>query len=105
MPGGDRTGPFGAGPKTGRGLGFCSGNTAPGWTYSRGMGLGGGLGRGFGRGGRGCFWGRGRWFWPYYHPYVPQQMDEKWEKNALESEAEYLKNRLREIEKRLSELE
>ena len=107
MPGGDRTGPFGAGPKTGRGLGYCSGNNAPGWTYGRGMGLGRGLGRGWGRGfGRG-FWGRGRcWWYPYPYPYggAPVQVDEQTEKNTLQSEAEFLKSRLQEIEKRLSEL-
>jgi len=27
MPQGDRTGPNGAGPRTGRGLGYCTGNT------------------------------------------------------------------------------
>jgi hypothetical protein len=43
MPGRDRTGPIGAGPMTGRGLGFCTGT-------GLGMGLGLGCRRGFGRG-------------------------------------------------------
>ena len=30
MPGGDRTGPKGDGPGTGRGMGFCTGNDRPG---------------------------------------------------------------------------
>ena len=30
MPRGDRTGPQGKGPKTGRGLGLCTGNKKPG---------------------------------------------------------------------------
>lgn len=30
MPGGDRTGPMGQGPMTGRSAGFCSGNRMPG---------------------------------------------------------------------------
>ncbi|MFW5971797.1 MAG: DUF5320 domain-containing protein, partial [Desulfovermiculus sp.] len=30
MPGGDRTGPMGMGPMTGRGAGFCAGMNQPG---------------------------------------------------------------------------
>ena len=37
MPYGDRTGPEGRGSRTGRGLGYCSGNNAPGFA-SRGRG-------------------------------------------------------------------
>jgi hypothetical protein len=54
MPFGDRTGPLGQGPRTGRGAGFCSGFAAPG-----SMNRGGGFGRlGRGHGGR----GRRNWF-------------------------------------------
>jgi uncharacterized protein DUF5320 len=49
MPGGDRTGPLGQGPMTGRGMGYCAGNSASGFA-------GGAGGRGFRGGGRG---GRG----------------------------------------------
>ena len=31
MPGGDRTGPMGAGPRTGRAAGYCTGNSVPGF--------------------------------------------------------------------------
>ncbi|KUK37400.1 MAG: Uncharacterized protein XD67_1303, partial [Thermodesulfobacterium commune] len=31
MPWGDRTGPLGLGPRTGRGLGYCSGANTPGF--------------------------------------------------------------------------
>jgi len=31
MPGGDRTGPWGMGPRTGRKAGFCSGYKKPGF--------------------------------------------------------------------------
>jgi len=81
MPWGDRTGPLGLGPRTGRGLGFCSGFSSPGftkgpgWGFGRGWwGFGRGWGRGFGRGwwrfgrswgrgfGRGMAWRRG-WGW------------------------------------------
>ena len=68
MPGGDGTGPMGAGPMTGRGAGYCAGNAAPGYASpvpGRGsrlrQGYGGQVGRGFGsRGG-----GRGRRNWFY----------------------------------------
>jgi hypothetical protein len=43
MPGGDRTGPLGKGPMTGRQLGYGAGFDSPGYT----KGVGGGLGRGF----------------------------------------------------------
>ena len=64
MPLGDRTGPRGYGPMTGRGLGYCAGFSSPGFTKGPGMGLGRGFGRGFGRGsgrgfGRGQGYGRG----------------------------------------------
>ena len=48
MPRGDGTGPWGEGPMTGRGLGFCTGFERPGFVNPR-------LGRGFGRG-RGFGW-------------------------------------------------
>ncbi|RUM87793.1 MAG: hypothetical protein DSZ24_05335 [Thermodesulfatator sp.] len=62
MPRGDRTGPWGWGPRSGRGLGFCGGFGRPGFMVP-------GPGRGFGRGGRGCGFfltglpGWARWFW------------------------------------------
>jgi len=92
MPWGDRTGPLGMGPRTGRGLGFCSGFNSPGFTK--------GPGWGFGRG-----WGRGwRWFWAmnYFPEEVISSVDEK---ELLKEEAESLKRRLAAIEKRLAELE
>ncbi len=64
MPGGDRTGPMGAGPLTGRGAGMCAGYDVPGYMNPAfGRGFGGGRGRGFGRG----FHGGGRgWRNQYY---------------------------------------
>nr|URC17512.1 MAG: protein of unknown function DUF5320 [Lokiarchaeota virus Skoll Meg22_1214] len=44
MPRGDRTGPRGKGPKTGRGLGYCTGHETPGYVKD-GTGLGLGLAR------------------------------------------------------------
>jgi len=61
MPGGDRTGPMGIGPMSGRRAGFCAGYAIPGYLNSdsefggmpvgrRGIGYGRGFGRGYGRG-------------------------------------------------------
>lgn len=66
MPKGDRTGPLGMGPKTGRAAGLCSGNSAPGYANpGPRLGLGrkfqAGRKRGFGRV-RGRGFGRGRGF-------------------------------------------
>lgn len=36
MPGGDRTGPAGTGPRTGRGAGYCGGSDMPGYANSPG---------------------------------------------------------------------
>lgn len=70
MPGGDRTGPRGAGPMTGRAAGYCAGFEGPGSMnpgVGRGGGFGAGRGFGFGRGwGRGLGRGRGAggaWGW------------------------------------------
>ena len=52
MPGGDRTGPEGRGPMTGRRLGYCNTDSEPWFQSGRGFGRrrGAGFGRGFGRG-------------------------------------------------------
>ena len=55
MPGGNGTGPAGMGSISGRGLGFCAGNSQPGYAAGTGTGFNR-SGRGFGAG-RGC--GRG----------------------------------------------
>ncbi|MEJ5299630.1 MAG: DUF5320 domain-containing protein [Thermodesulforhabdaceae bacterium] len=64
MPGGDRTGPWGLGPMTGRAAGFCAGYGMPGFMNPiPGRGF---WGWGWRRGGRGLGWGRGfrhRWFY------------------------------------------
>ncbi len=53
MPRGDRTGPNGFGPRTGRGLGYCNGYSTPGYITDGGIGLGRGYGGGRGGGRRG----------------------------------------------------
>ena len=111
MPGGDRTGPLGRGPMTGRALGYCTGYSVPGYANP---GLGRGFGRGWGRGfGRG-FWGRGRGFWwrgygdPYYLPqpsigvYPQPSKDE--EKAYLGDMVKGLEEELKAIRERLQEL-
>lgn len=72
MPRGDRTGPWGLGPMTGRRMGYCAGypgpgflSPGPGFGYGRGFGLGRGMGYGRGRGWRRAGFGP---FWGYPYP-------------------------------------
>lgn len=97
MPRGDRTGPWGAGPMTGRAAGYCAGYSVPGfmnpiggygrrWGRGRGRGFGRGLGRGFGRG-----WyvypppAVGQPAYPQAYPPVAQPQSPKQEVAALEN--------------------
>lgn len=65
MPGGDRTGPRGLGPRSGRGAGYCGGARARRFTGAAGSGAGRGWRRwffetglpGLMRGGAGGRWG------------------------------------------------
>jgi len=114
MPGGDRTGPAGMGPMTGRAAGYCAGYGVPGYMnpgYGRGF-----WGRGFGGGGRGWrnrFYATGLPGWmrvgPYGAPYgygAPyQKPDPEGEKQFLAEQAEALQAELDSIKKRLSEIE
>jgi hypothetical protein len=121
MPAGDRTGPGGWGPMTGRGLGYCAGYGAPGYAnpapgLGRGWGRGAwGAGRGWGGGGRG--WrhqyyatglpGRARYGYAPswgYAPY-PQPPGAEEETELLKNQAEALQRELDAINKRLDELE
>lgn len=100
MPGGDKTGPMGMGPMTGRGAGYCAGYAVPGYMNPV-PGGGQGFGWGRGRGGRGLGRGWGRWFAP---PYVAGPMKEQ-ELGLLRSQAESLKQALDDIRERMSMLE
>jgi hypothetical protein len=115
MPRGDRTGPGGMGPMTGRGAGYCAGYGMPGFAnpgFGRGFGFGRGGGRGFGGGG----WGRRNRFYAtgipgwmgfgggYAAPYYPAP-DAETEKQALKNEAKAVREELEAIDKRLAELE
>lgn len=101
MPRGDRTGPNGMGPRTGRGAGFCSGFDRPGY-MNGGAGTGYGYGRGMGRGyGRGFGYG----YAPvggFAAPYVPYSKET--EKGYLENEISVLKEQLKASEARLADL-
>jgi len=126
MPGGDRTGPSGQGPMTGRAAGYCTGSSAPGFANHGG---------GFFRAGRGAFGARGRgrgyrnWFnatgqpgWSRYNmglpawggaagvpypgdSYYPQYVEPGEETKMLKDEADFLKQQLDDIKKRMTELE
>jgi len=100
MPGGDRTGPAGFGPRTGRGMGYCNGYQVPG--YMNGPVYGRGFGRAYGRGfGRGAGWG-------YRYPVNPGPVSQDYNPAyyeqgiSKESEAEYLKNTARALEEELN---
>jgi len=72
MPGGDRTGPMGMGPMTGRAAGFCAGYDAPG--YANAIPGGGFWGRGWRGGGRGWGGGGRGWRHMYYATGLPGWM-------------------------------
>jgi len=102
MPRGDRTGPDGMGPMTGRGLGYCNNFDSPGYTKNipAGMGerfgcRGGGLGYGFRS--------RNRTNWNYISP-APANYDAKSQKTFLENEIKMLSQQLEEMKNRLSKL-
>jgi hypothetical protein len=125
MPAGDRTGPMGMGPMTGRGAGYCSGYGVPGYANQiAGRGFGMGWGRGWGGG-----WGRG-WRWRnWYHAtgqpgwarfgyapawgappaaaYGPYSAPPSREQEAefLKTQAEWLQEQLDAISQRIAELE
>lgn len=108
MPGGDRTGPWGAGPLTGRGAGFCRGFLSPIFgRYSR-MDYGRGPGAGFGgRGFRHMFYATGLPGWlrsGWGGPATMEEPSPESEKRLLEEEAGALKTRLDIIQKLIDEL-
>ena len=121
MPRGDGTGPGGFGPMTGRGMGYCAGYDVPGFAnpgpvgfgYGRGRGFAGrGYGRGLGLGrgyGRGAGWYRGAYPVPPYpaaygYDYAAPYSKEE-ETASLRSQADFLKERLDAVEKRISEID
>ncbi len=113
MPGGDRTGPMGQGPFTGRGSGYCRGFNSPGFTkgYEKGRGRESGRDYPFSyeRGSRrGFHFGRGlNVLYPGsgFRRQWGAAPDSEGEIRFLRSEAEALKRSQKDIEKRLAELE
>jgi len=87
MPGRDRTGPQGAGSRTGRGMGYCAGYDRPGFGFRRG---------GTGRGWRHRFFATGV---PGWATPTPEQ-----ETADLNAQAEWLKGQLDAIQKRIAGL-
>jgi hypothetical protein len=121
MPGGDRTGPAGMGPMTGRAAGFCAGYPVPGYVNPVGGRGYGGWGRGGGRGRRNWFYANGLgWVragygvpaWggvvnPYAYggtPFDPG-LSAQQEIDVLKGQAEYLEDSLDGIKKRIEELD
>lgn len=115
MPGGDRTGPMGQGPMTGRARGYCAGSNMPGYAspwFGRGFGrgFGGGWGRGFGRG-----WGRGWWPGGAYAGYAPgyyreqapayEPFSREDELRILRDELKYAEEDMKAMRERMAELE
>ena len=95
MPRGDRTGPFGEGPRTGRQMGYCVSNDHPGFMSQNFAGRGR-LGRGF-RGGLGFRHGSGN---VNYGGNIPDVT----EKTLIENEIRILKDQLSSLEERLSKI-
>jgi hypothetical protein len=107
MPLGDRTGPAGMGPMTGRGAGYCAGYSVPGY-MNPGFGRGGGFGRGWGRG---FGWRRAGYAYGanygYAAPYpaYPERISPEQEAGMLAEQAKALENELGAVKKRIKELE
>ena len=114
MPGGDRTGPVGMGPMTGRAAGFCAGYSVPGYMNPVGGRGYWGRGRGGGRGWRNWFYATGLPWWarvdqPVWggvpiEPMAPMIKPEQ-ELAGLKQQAEYFQNSLDRIGERIAELE
>ncbi|MBC7227173.1 MAG: DUF5320 domain-containing protein [Thermoflexales bacterium] len=120
MPAGDRTGPMGMGPRTGRAAGYCAGSDAPG--YANPIPGRDFWGRGWwwrGRWPRWGGWGRGWRHWYYatglprwarrgcppacWGSPAPPTREEEIE--VLREEAEWLKEQLEAVNQRLADLE
>ncbi len=99
MPCGDRTGPVGAGPRTGKGLGCCSAFGVPGY-----MNPAPEMGFGRGRGWK-CFGGLGRRFRGFWRSTFFRGTSFRDEAELLRQEAEILRKNLEAVEKRVSEVE
>jgi hypothetical protein len=112
MPRGDRMGPWGSGPMTGRAAGYCAGYPVPGYMNPI-PGCGRGWGRGGGRG-RGRGFVRSWWGYPPHYQYVyppamypsavPTQSPEQ-EVGALENYKKELEAERADLEEEMNEIE
>jgi hypothetical protein len=118
MPGGDRTGPMGEGPRTGRAAGFCTGSDVPGyvnpgprgfWRYGGGRGWRF-FGYGGGRGWRNRYHATGLtgWLWetlgrPWSTPTAARTSEG--ELDELKRQSRLLEGFLGGVRKRIEELE
>lgn len=109
MPGGNGTGPAGAGPMTGRAAGFCAGNGLPGCKNPAGGRRGGGFGRqrggrggGCGRGFRNMFFATGLPRWTRVEGADAQAPNDK---QMLRAQADALQSQLDAVRKRMEALE
>jgi hypothetical protein len=106
MPGGDRTGPAGLGPMTGRAAGFCSGYAVPGYANFSGRGMGMGMGRGRGRGFRNMYYATGLPAWARYNSYnTTAPVTAEQESEILKNQLKIMQDNMDAINKRISELE
>lgn len=118
MPGGDRTGPAGLGPMTGRGAGYCAGYAVPGYAnmnFGRGYGFWGcgrGCGGNFGggRGWRNMYWQTGQPGWmrsggiPATGVTPPFEADPGQEKEYWQKRKEFLEKQMQQAEQHLAEM-
>ena len=106
MPGGDRTGPVGMGPMTGRAAGYCAGLPTPGFISAPG---GRGFrGRGFGGGGR----GRRNWFYATgltgrqrAAAGMPAAVSKEQELNLLKQQAQIIEQQMKQLQERIQQLQ
>ena len=129
MPRGDRTGPSGFGPMTGRGAGFCAGYSMPGYMNPIPGGAGTGFGQGFGgrgggRGWRNQYYATGLTGWqraasglpPAYAPVPPYpvappfavpaaQIAPQQETDALKNQIKFMEESIKAAQERITQLE
>ncbi len=119
MPRGDRTGPMGLGPMTGRAAGYCAGYPVPGYMnpipgFGRGWWCRGWFGGG--RGWRHWFlatglpgWVRAKIGLPAWGglvaPWYSQELTPKQEAEILKEQAKAIQEELKSIQERISTLE
>lgn len=113
MPAGNGTGPSGFGPMTGRGAGYCTGFSVPG--YANPIRSGGFYG--YGRGRRNRFYATGMPFWArggygpypgtygYDYGYAEPELTRETEAKILKEQAEFMKKEISAIQDRINELE